>query len=194
MKTRLAIAFVATVTAFAQPAPLYEPITKSERWKEFAKANFTSPGAYFSAFGPAIGAQINNDPPEWGQGVKGYAHRAGYYYGRSFIDSSIRHSSAAAFGHDVRYERSTKKGFLPRTGHAISRGFVTRNNDGKLVPFISNFMGSYGGGMLSTYMLPDRYDPLKRGLQQGHVLFAANTGGNILREFAPEIKKLFRRR
>ena len=194
MKIYFVLAFVTTATAFAQPAAPYEPITKSERWKEFAKDNFTSPGAYFSALGPAIGAQIKNEPPEWGQGVKGYAHRAGYYYGMSIIDSSIRHSTAAAFGHDVRYERATKKGILPRTKHAISRGFVTRNSEGKLVPYISNFMGSYGGGMLSTYMLPDRYDPLKRGLQQGHLLFAANTGGNILREFAPEIKKLFRRR
>ena len=191
---RFALLFTFSVVAFGQVAGTYEPITGSERWKEFTRENFISPGAYFRALGPAIGAQMKEEPREWGQGVGGYAHRAGYYYGMNFIDSSIRHSSAAALGHDVRYERSKKKGFFPRAGHALSRGFVTRNSSGNLIPYVSNFMGSYGSGMISTYMMPERYDPLKFGLQRGHILFAAHIGENIFREFGPEIKKFFRRK
>ena len=177
----------------AQTVSTYVPMTQTERWKEFTKETFTSPGIYFSSLGAALGGQLNNRPSEWGQGVEGYAHRTGYFYALNVMDKTIRNSSAAAFGHDVRYEPSKKKGLLPRSGYALSRAFVTRNREGKLVPYVSNFIGNYGSGMISTYMLPDRYDPIKNGLQAGHIMFASNAGGNLLREFGPDLKKAFRR-
>ena len=192
MTLRFVLGLLLSFTAFAQADLPYEPMTSAERWKKYTKDNFTGPGVYLSAFGPPIRSHLNNEPTEWEKGFPGYMHHVAYSYTRSLIDSSIRHSTAAALGHDVRYERSNKKGVLPRVGHALSRTFVTRNSEGRLVPYVSNFMGSYGGAMLGTYMLSDRHEPLNYGVQRGHIRLAGKSFGNLFREFSPEIKRLFR--
>ena len=191
--TRFLLALTFSGSVFAQTITSYEPLTGSERWKQYTKRNFTGPEAYVGTLSSAISAGTGREPREWGQGVQGYAHRLGYRYTTTLLDSSIRHSTAALLGHEVRYEASKRSGFFPRAGHALSRGFVTRNSSGHLVPNMSRFMGSYGGAMLGTYMRPDRYDPLVYGLQHGHVRLASSTISNLFREFSPDIKRMFRR-
>ena len=186
-----ALAFLILLPLQAQTA--YQPITTSERWAEFRKDNFTTPAAYVGALGPALYSQVDHSYSPWPLGAEGYARRTGYFYGMGLIESSIRHSTAAALGNEVRYERSNKTGLFPRAGHAIGRNFVTRNRQGHLTPNVSTFMSSYGSGMLSTYMLPQRFQPTVFGVQQGHIIFSASAGLNLFREFSPDLKKLVRR-
>jgi hypothetical protein len=53
----------------------YQPLTGKERWNLFLREAFWRRGVFFRAAGPALGAQLNNEPPEWGQGVGAYSKR-----------------------------------------------------------------------------------------------------------------------
>ena len=186
---------IATKVASAQQVVPYVPITPSERWQEYKKDVFTTPEGYLVPLFPAAIAHLKNRPTQWGQGAEGFGRRAGYAYATNFMDDSILHASAAILKNDVRYEASGDSRVLHRLGHALSRTFVTRARDGRLTFNVSNFMSSYGAGMLATYMLPsESYEPLKYGVRQGHVLIAAHAGGNVLKEFSPDIKKFFHRK
>ena len=195
VKSLSVLLIVATKIAIAQQVLPYAPITPAERWQEFKRDSFTSPDGYLVPLFPAGIAHLKNKPTQWGQGAEGFGRRAGYAYATNFMDDSILHASAAILKNDVRYEASKDSKVLLRLRHAISRTFVTRAHDGRLTFNASNFMSSYGAGMLATYMLPsESYEPLKYGVRQGHVLIAAHAGSNLLKEFTPEIKKLFHRK
>lgn len=195
MKAICVLLFIATKIASAQQVIPYEPITPAERWQEYKKDAFTTPGAYLVPLFPAGIAHLKDRPTQWGQGAEGFGRRAGYAYATNFMDDSILHASAAILRNDVRYEPSKDEKVMRRVGHAISRTFVTRARDGRLTFNASNFMSSYGAGMLASYMLPsESYEPLKYGVRQGHILIAAHAGSNLLKEFTPDIKRLFRRK
>ena len=195
MKLLIVFLILTAGVATAQPVAGYQPMTSSERRQAFIEDSFTSPGGYLVPLFPAGIAHLKNKPTQWGQGAEGFGRRAGYAYATNFMDDAILHSSAAILKNDVRYESSKDVKVVRRIGHALSRTFVTRAHDGRLTFNASNFMSSYGAGMLATYMLPsESYEPLKYGVRQGHVLIAAHAGSNLIKEFTPEIKKLFRRK
>ena len=195
MKAISALLIIATKIATAQQVLPYQPITPAERWQEFTRDSFTSPGGYLVPLFPAGIAHLKNKPTQWGQGAEGFGRRAGYAYATNFMDDSILHASAAILRNDVRYEPSKDEKVMRRVRHALSRTFVTRSQSGRLTFNSSNFMSSYGAGMLATYMLPsESYEPLKYGVRQGHILIAAHAGSNLLKEFTPDIKRLFRRK
>src|SRR5689334_22316623 len=60
----------------------YQPLIAKERWNFYLREAFWSPGVFFRAAGPALGAQLNNEPPAWGQGSEGYSKRFANRFGR----------------------------------------------------------------------------------------------------------------
>src|SRR6185369_3602831 len=48
----------------------YQPLTGNARWNLYLRRAFWSPGVVLRAAGPALGAQLNNEPPSWGQGTE----------------------------------------------------------------------------------------------------------------------------
>lgn len=43
----------------------YQPLTGKERWNLYVREAFWSPGVFFRAAGPALGAQLSNERPPW---------------------------------------------------------------------------------------------------------------------------------
>lgn len=43
---------------------VYRPLTGKERWERYLRETFWSPGVFFRAAGPALGAHLSNEPPE----------------------------------------------------------------------------------------------------------------------------------
>ena len=195
MKALSVLLIIAIKIAMAQQVLPYEPMTRAQRWQEFKRDSFTSPDGYLVPIFPAVAAHLKSRPNQWGQGAEGFGKRVGYAYATNLLDDSIFHASAAILGNDVRYDPSKDAKVALRLRHALSRTFVTRAHDGRLTFNASNFISSYGAGMLATYMLPSQsYEPLKYGVRQGHVLIAAHAGSNLLKEFTPDIKRLFHRK
>ena len=84
----------------------YQPLSGNERWRLYLRNAFWSPGVFFRAGGPALGAQLNNDPPAWGQGAEGYSKRFANRFGRFALKETYEAAGAAVLRHEVRYVRS----------------------------------------------------------------------------------------
>ena len=177
----------------AECAEPYQPLSASERWKRYAMTTVASPGFYLSAAGSAIGAQWRDKPPEWEQGMTGYGKRAASQLGRFGIQATVHQGLSAAAGTDPRYLRCECKGFGPRFGHALKWTFLTKNREGQTRFDAPALAGYYGGGMLSMYWHPSRYDPLTDGVREGTQQVGFAMGINVLREFGPELKRWIRR-
>jgi len=111
------VLFFFTVGCFAaDPEPAmtdkdYKPLLGKARFDHYLHQSIFNPGLYGAALGSAIGGQIRNDPPEWGQGAQGYATRAASNLGAFFIQTTVHESTAAALHLDSRYIRSGQTGF-----------------------------------------------------------------------------------
>lgn len=175
-------------------ADKFRPLTGGERWKLYAKSTFFSPGAFFGAVIPAAFDQAGNAPPEWGGGMKGYGRRVASRFGVRTITETFQHGGAAAFGQDPRYIRSSEKGFLKRTRHALAFVFVTYNNEGKIRPAYGKVGGIYGGAFTQIAWMPDRFNVRGDGVRFGNVGMAVQLLNNFMLEFGPDLRKIFRRR
>jgi hypothetical protein len=141
--------------------------------------------------------QTTNTYPEFHQGAAGY----GRYYWHTFADAGIENYMTGAifpsFTHeDPRYYTLYRGGFFRRTGYAISRLWITKNDKGAARFNISEIVGSGVATEISS-----RYYP--RGERQGAgetlerwASQLLNDGvGNVFEEFWPDIhQKLLRGR
>jgi len=172
----------------------YHPLTGKERWEYYFRATYWSPAAVFGAAGPALGAQIGNFPPEWGGGIKGYSRRLASEFGNNIITNSIQSGLAALIKHEPRYVRSAKKGVLKRTGHALAFVFVTYNDEGKVRPAVANLVADYGGAFAQIAWYPSRYTVRGDGVRFGNLALGFNFIANLINEFTPDIKRVFKRK
>lgn len=170
----------------------YRPLTNRERWVYYVRATYWSPAAFFGAAGPAIGAQIGSSPPEWGGGAKGYGRRLASEFANNIVTNSIQSGLAALIKHEPRYVRSTYKGVLKRTGHALAFVFVTYNDNGKIRPAVANLVADYGGALTQIAWYPSRYTVLGDGVRFGNLALGFNFIANLINEFTPDIKRIFR--
>jgi hypothetical protein len=180
-------------TPTTAPVP-YKPLTGSERWRQYRDDTWLSPGFYIVALATAADSQYAWDPPEWGPGAAAYGRRSASWLGVFGIEETVHHGGAAALGYDPRYLRCGCKGFFRRSGHAIKWSFVTKNTAGRTRLDLPTLAGAYGGGMLSTYWYPSRYQPLTDGARIGHQEMGFVIGLNLINEFGPELKRVFTRK
>ena len=147
----------------------------------------------FDAFGPyplagaALGAginQANNTPPEWNQGVDGYAKRFASDYGIAMVATTTRYGLSEAFKEDAMYYRCECTGVLPRLNHALlSTLTARRGEDGHRVFSIPALVGPYAGTMTAAYgWYPSRYGA-KDAFRTGNYSLLAFAGQNIALEF-----------
>lgn len=171
----------------------YSPLTASQRWDYYLSESLLSPGLYLAALGAAGGAQLDKDPPEWGQGIDGYARRAGSLLATFAIHTTVYQASDAALRYDPRYLHCDCKGGR-RLAHAFVWSFLTKNDEGKTRFNFPVFAGAYASGMIPFLWFPDRYSPLKDGFREGSQQLGFTVGINVVREFSPELKRFFRLR
>ncbi len=66
---------------------------------------------------------------------------------------------------------------------------MTRNNEGETRFDVPAIAGAYSSGMLSMYWYPHRFSPLTDGVRVGNQQMGFYVGMNVLREFAPDVKR-----
>lgn len=147
----------------------------------------------FEAFGPypiagaavsaAVG-QYSNAPPEWRQGVKGYARRFGSDFGIAAVGTTARYGLAEALKEDTLYYRCDCRGVLPRLRHAVFSTLTARRGEGGHRVFsIPALVAPYAGSMTAVYgWYPNRFDA-RDGFRIGNYDMLAYVGGNIALEF-----------
>jgi hypothetical protein len=171
------------VEVSGQPDPTYERPSPSTRLHNYI----------FDAFGPypIAGAaftaginQLTDSPPEWHQGVEGYARRLGSNYGIVAVSTTTRYSLAQAFRVDTLYYRCECSGVLPRLCHAVLSTLTARSGeDGHTVFSAPALLAPYAGTMVAVYgWYPKRYSA-KDALRMGNYSLLGYMGGNISLEF-----------
>lgn len=147
----------------------------------------------FDAFGPypiagsAVAAgihQFGNEPPEWDQGVAGYARRFGSDVGILAVGTTTHFVLSEALREDSLYYRCECQGVFPRLRHAVlSTVTARRDDDGHRVFSFPALVAPYAGSFTGVYgWYPDRFG-VKDAFRIGNYTLLSYVGGNIALEF-----------
>ena len=167
------------------------PLTAEQKIKRAFRGAFLSPVPYgVAAFNAGI-TQLGEDYPphketddklaDWGSRTARVFATATTYrlFGNGFYP--------ALFKQDPRYERSRSRNVGSRLGHAVSRIFVTRDDDGNLEPNYSRFAGAATSSALANVWerSTTKHDRIGADatLRRFGNTFISGAIGNIIREF-----------
>ncbi len=167
-----------------------EPIGAKEKFK-LATQDSMDRGALIIAAIFAAKAQWSNSNPSFGPGLKGYGHNLG----AALLDNTIGDYMTEAvypslLHQDPRYFRHGPGSGLSRLGYAMGQIFWT-HTDARGSQFnYSEVLGNATAAAIATSYYPDGRDAgdviSKFGIQLG-----VDMGGNILKEFWPDIQRKF---
>lgn len=186
----MAICFAGELAAEQRPAPL----TGDERWHRYVRNTYWSPAPYLRTGASALFSQLRDDPEPWEQGMSGFGKRAANRFGRFALRESIEAGGAALLQHEVRYVRSDSTRIAPRVAHALKANFLTWDRDGRRVPHAARLGAIFATEFTATRWMPDGYRDSGTALRGVGVQLGISSGINLLREFSPELKRLFRRK
>ena len=151
----------------------------------------------FALIGVVAGlGQASNSIPEYGQGAVGYGKR----YATAYADNAVENFMASAvlpslLHQDPRYYELGHGGFLRRTGHAISRLFVTRTDSGGSEFNYSEVVGAGIAAGISTYSYHPNGD---RGVGTVINVWGSQMGWDcatyMLKEFWPDLRRRHERK
>ena len=171
----------------------YRPLSAREKFKVAIDDSF-DPTAFLVAGVFAGSAMAQRQYPQFGHGPAA----VGEYYGGAFADQSIGNvlTEAAlpiALRQDPRYFTKGKGGFFKRTGYAISREVVTKNDKGENTFNTSEIVGNGIAAGISNLYYPAADRSFGSTANKWGQQLGLDTGFNIAKEFWPDIRhKLFR--
>ena len=175
-------------------APDIPPLSAKQKFA-VAQKDSLDWSVYVMSAGFAGLAQIQNQNPSFGQGVKGYAERYGGALADQVSGAFLTEAIFPSLLHeDPRYFRRNRGSVWRRTGYAASRIVVTRTDSGG-----QQFNFSEIAGNCVTVAVSNAYNPQTRDIPDNLEKFGMRLGTdlitNVLAEFWPDIKrKLFHRR
>jgi len=117
--------------AVNDPPKVFHPITIGEKFviaahDSFDPFNWVLAGVYGAVY------QWQNDYPQFGQGAQGFAKRYGATFADGAISTYISEGILPAVLHeDPRYFRMGQGSKWRRTGYALTRVLITKNDSGR---------------------------------------------------------------
>lgn len=177
-------------TAGAGPAGT---LTGRRRWDLYLHQTYMNP---LVPVGSAMGAglaQWMDSPEEWGQGGGGYSRRLGHRLARSTIKGTYEHAGAALLGYDVRYFRARSGGTMARAGHAVVSSFYTYDRGGNRVLNVAGIGASFAAEYTAQQWKPERYRTHRQVVRGVAIDLGAGCATRLLREFSPDLRRLFHR-
>jgi hypothetical protein len=167
------------------PASGFGGVAKRPNWGAFRR-HIVNPRALAESAGSAAIGQLRNSPHEWGQGIGGFARRFGSSVGTHVVKVGIEMGVGALHHENLHYQRSGRRGTLPRLEYAVKSTFIVpkTNRPGKTVA-LGRISGAVGAGLISRAWQPASTATLGAGLASGGIALAADVGFNVAREFWP---------
>lgn len=170
-----------------------QPLSGDDRWNLYLRDTFRSPAVFFRTAGPALVAHLNSEPPQWGQGMEGYGKRFANRFGRFALQETCEAAGAALLQHEVRYIRSRRSGLLPRAADALAGNSVTYDRSGRRTPHVAR-VGSVMAAELTGHLsMPNGCHDASAAMRGVGGELAVCSACNLIREFAPELKRIFTR-
>jgi hypothetical protein len=178
------------VEAGMQPPPL----TSGQKFK--LAVQYLNPYTFAFVAAEAGVNQARNSPSEYGQGAEGYGKRYGAGFADGLTDGFlVAGLYPSVFHQDPRYYRLGDGTFSHRTGYAMSRILVTRQDSGRRAFNISEIMGSLTSSAIGVTYYPKSQRDFSDVAERAGVQFGFDAGFNVLKEFYPDIaRKLFGRK
>jgi hypothetical protein len=172
---------------------VYKPLSGRDKFNTFLRQTY-SPYTAASALYETSLAQLWGQWYQYGGGMQGWGKRLGATLAdtesRRFIQTFML---ATILHQDPRYFACTENGLISRAWYAGSRVLITRTDAGS-----ETFNSSEVFGTLLTSSLQNAYYPRPdRGWNDTLTRFAGDLSSdatsNLLREFEPDMKRIFRR-
>jgi len=161
-----------------------------ERFKLYIRQSFTTPGIYIKTGFFAAHDQIENSPPEWGDGFSGFAKRLGSNHAVNLIQNSFTSLGQGIVGWEPRYDRCRCTGRWLRFRHAFIRNFVTYDSSEESKrPNIMPFAAAFGAGAIGATWNPGNPKVTVEGYQSAITQAWVGVLVNSIGEFAPDVKK-----
>lgn len=136
--------------------------------------------------------QATDSKHDYGQGMQGYGKR----YGADLADGMsnaifVTGVFPSLFHQDPRYFRRGQGSFFDRTGYAVSRVLVTRQDSGRSFFNFSEVFGNAASSALSTAYYPDNERTAGDFAARAGIQFGFDAGFDVLKEFYPDIMRKF---
>lgn len=155
---------------------------KAHPYREDWKRSTFGKGATASAVGGAAIGQATGHPKNYGGGAGGFSKRVGAGFATHAVGSTVHHAVAAPLHESLHYERSNKRGFGPRLGHALTSTVIARNTkNGKRQPAVGRLSGHAASGAFSQAAMHAGSGAATAGVGIG-----AEAGVNVAKEFWPK--------
>jgi hypothetical protein len=188
--------------AVAAPAKVNVSVTKEEARErppdfkvrmEVLWKNMRGFQAFYETVPGTLFDEARNFPHDWGRGFPGLGKRLANQYGQFVVSEVIESGIAAVHHEDPRYFYSTDKAIKARVRHAIVMTFMNERSDqsGKRVVAISRIAGVYGSWAIAQMWSPDSVQNFHSFILWGSVGMGFKAGGNVAREFLPDIKRMY---
>jgi hypothetical protein len=170
----------------------FTPLTPGKKFKIATKDTFDYP--LFLVGGAFAGiAQLTNQHPDFGQGMKGYAHRYATAYSDQFIGNYMTEGILPILLHqDPRYFRigPSQGGVWYRTGYALSRILIAKNDNGHNTFNASEILGnSIAAGIGNAYYPGER--TLGDNAERLLTALATDAISQVMKEFWPDVKRRY---
>jgi hypothetical protein len=148
---------------------------------------------YSALFIPAFLAgynQATNAVPEFHQGAAGFAR----YYWHSYVDQAIENYMVEAIvpiitRQDNRYYTLGKGGFFKRTGYALSRAVITRNDAGNNTFNTSEVIGAGAAAGIANLYYPSSQRTFSKTASRWGIDVGIDAGTFVFKEFWPDINR-----
>jgi hypothetical protein len=176
---------VAPVTPAASTTP--DPPDRGFWW------DLISPRALLATAPGTLLDQIHEFPKQWGTGVRGAEKRAASLYGQFVVGDLIERGVKSIDKENTRYRRLGAGNFFTRTGHAIAFTVTARKPDGSFTPAYSTLANDYGSWAIATLWSPRSLRNPESIFEWGTGNVGVRAGGNFLREFWPDVKRIFKK-
>jgi len=179
-----------TSTGTLQP---YAPLSDRCKFRLFLKTTY-SPYTFASAGFEATEAQATDQWPHYGGGMQGWGKRFGATLANTESRRFIQGFALSTILHeDPRYFPSAKRGLFPRAWYSATRVVITKNDRGQSTFNTSEFLGALLTSALQNSYYPRQDRTLGDTLDRFSGALSSDVIGNLLREFTPDMKRLFRR-
>lgn len=135
--------------------------------------------------------QIHPFPKEWGVGTRALEKRAGSLYAQFVIGDFLERSVCAVDHESTLFKRRGTGGFFPRMAHVVVDTVVARKPDGSRLPAYSMLANDYGSWAIATLWSPPSLRTAGSIFGWGTGNVGVRAGGNLIREFWPDVRSVF---
>ena len=173
--------------------PAYTPLSARCKFNIFVKSTY-SPYTFLSAGFQATLDQAQDQWPHYGGGMQGWGKR----FGATLADTESRRfiqtfALSTILHQDPRYFPSYKRKLISRAWYAATRVAITRNDRGNNTFNSSEFLGALFTSSLQNSYYPRHDRTFGETMNRFGGALSSDAVGNLLREFTPDMKRLFRK-